>query len=156
MTATNARRSAYAELIAGLLDVRDHSSEEQFDTVLASALSEERIDSETARLLRWWQRESVRALVDHAQTVLPATLIALEEAASAPHQAMAKSPTEFDLGTEFDLNTELDPGTEFDLAKDPLGQGVAPEAEWVEEPEPPTDLSARRLLVAGLTPLRDP
>lgn len=134
-----ARSSAYAELITGLLDVRDNSSEMQFDAALAAAESADRIDSETARLLRWWQRETVRAVVDHAQLVLPATLLALEDSFREAHQRTAPQIDQ--------------PISTPDAA--PASEAAA-EPGWAEDPPPPTDLSARRLLVAGLTPLRDP
>ncbi|MEO8330049.1 MAG: hypothetical protein ABI586_08600 [Candidatus Nanopelagicales bacterium] len=131
-----ARHSAYAELIAGLLDVRDTTCEAEFDAALAAAERDHRIDADTARLLRWWQRESVRAIVDHAQSVLPATLMALEASVRD--------------GRERIFNPSSDA-----LVDDPTEEAGG-EAEWEEQPLPPTDLSARRLLVAGLTPLRDP
>jgi hypothetical protein len=134
-----ARSSAYAELITGLLEVRDTSSEMQFDAALAAAESADRIDSDTARLLRWWQRETVRAVVDHAQLVLPATLLALEDSFREAHQRTAP-PIDQPISP-----TSAAPTTE-----------AAAEPEWADDHPPPTDLSARRLLVAGLTPLRDP
>ncbi len=139
MVTQAARSSAYAELITGLLDVRDNSSETQFDAALAAAESADRIDSDTARLLRWWQRETVRAVVDHAQLVLPATLLALEDSFRQAHQQ-----------TTPPIDQPVPPP-----AAEPETDAAA-EPEWAEDAPPPTDLSARRLLVAGLTPLRDP
>ena len=139
MVTQAARSSAYAELITGLLDVRDTSSEMQFDAALAEAESADRIDSDTARLLRWWQRETVRAVVDHAQLVLPATLLALEDSFREAHQR-----------TTPPIDQPVSPP-----AAAPATEAAA-EPEWTQDQPPPTDLSARRLLVAGLTPLRDP
>jgi hypothetical protein len=119
--------------------VRDNSSETQFDAALAAAESANRIDSETARLLRWWQRETVRAVVDHAQLVLPATLLALENSFQQAHQRTAPASDQ-----------PIPPSTAAPVPD------AAAEPEWSEDSPPPTDLSARRLLVAGLTPLRDP
>jgi hypothetical protein len=127
------RLTAYAEMVAGLLDTHDPGAAERFDEVLADAEASGLIDSDTARALRWWQRESLRGLVAHAQTVLPQTLLAIER---AHHEARDR----------------LEP-TEWPAVRSPDAE-VADEID--DEPVPPADLTARRLLVAGLTPLRDP
>lgn len=134
MGSDSARYSAYADLVAGLLDARDQTAEARFDQELADAEASGRIDPDTARILRWWQRETQRALVAHAETVLPPTLLALErsslQARDRLDSGVADSPTE---EPRVDIDQPLD-----------------------DEPKQPTDLTARRLLVAGLTPLRDP
>jgi hypothetical protein len=128
-----ARNLAYAELVAGLLDVRDTAAEAEFDATLAAAEAAGRIDSQTARALRWWQRETVRNVVSHAQVVLPPTLLALEQSLRESHQRVESPP---------------------DVTVDDPDDAVEEPAD--EPPRQPTDLMARRLLVAGLTPLRDP
>ena len=144
MVSEAARNSAYAEVIAGLLDGRDQSAERRFDQELAAAESSGRLDAETARLIRWWQRESVRGVVDHAQTVLPATLIALEQ---AQRDSRDRSSDPLSLP---DLIVTLRPARDSDeVAVDDI-------ISVDDDPEPPADLTARRLLVAGLMPLRDP
>ena len=72
--------SAYADLVAGVLDARSDSATQAFDAEIAVAESEGRIDARTARALRWWQRESLRALVEHSRTALPPALAALGQA----------------------------------------------------------------------------
>lgn len=72
--------SAYADLVAGVLDARSDAATQAFDAEIAVAESEGRIDARTARALRWWQRESLRSLVEHGRTALPPALAALGQA----------------------------------------------------------------------------
>ncbi len=72
--------SAYADLVAGVLDARSDAATQAFDAEIALAESEGRLDARTARALRWWQRESLRALVEHSRTALPPALAALGQA----------------------------------------------------------------------------
>src|SRR6476620_4658093 len=74
------RSSAYAELVSGLLEARHDAASGRFDAEGAAAEADGRIDERTARVLRWWQRESVRAVVEHARSVIPPALGALDEA----------------------------------------------------------------------------
>ena len=74
------RSSAYAELVSGLLEARHDAASARFDAEVAAAEADGRIDERTARVLRWWQRESVRAVVEHARAVIPPALGALDDA----------------------------------------------------------------------------
>ena len=148
MVTEPARLSAYAELVAGLLDVRDDAAEQRFDAELADAESARRIDPETARILRWWQRETVRGVVAHAQTVLPATMLAIEHS----HQDSISSTAHESSPADTPSDDAGDDVPAVDVGDDELEDDVLDFAE----PRPPVDLTARRLLVAGLTPLRDP
>jgi len=134
-----ARHSAYAELIAGLLDIRDDAAERRFDEELAAAESAGAIDADTVRTIRWCQRETVRAVVAHAQTVLPPTLIAIENSYRDSAGAQEATAT---ATTPIDFPDRLPDAADFEPDDDAA--------------DPPTDLTARRLLVAGLMPLRDP
>ena len=80
MTGRADRSSAYAELVSGLLEARHDAASGRFDAEVAAAEADGRIDERTARVLRWWQRESVRAVVEHARSVIPPALGALDEA----------------------------------------------------------------------------
>lgn len=71
---------AYADLVAGVLEARTDLATARFDAEVAAAEAEGRIDTRTARALRWWQRESLRALTEHARTTLPPALAALDQA----------------------------------------------------------------------------
>ena len=78
MSTGNARGSAYADLVSGLLDARSDPATERFDAELAEAVSSGAVTPDAARLLRFWQRAAQRALVDHVRTVLPPALHALD------------------------------------------------------------------------------
>lgn len=148
------RATAYAELVAGLIDARDRAAEERFDAELDAAEIAGRIDLETARILRWWQRESLRAVVNQAEMVVPPTLAALETAAHELRERTLSQPgpaASPESAHELDLRGGELPDDEPD--EDDY------EGEWPHPRHalsPPADLRARRLLVAGLTPLRDP
>lgn len=87
----DSREKALGDVVAGLLDARHDPATERFDAELAAAEAEGRIDPRTSRLLRWWQRESLRALVDHARLTVPAALAALDAARAAAEQATDQS-----------------------------------------------------------------
>lgn len=146
MGSDSTRLTAYAEMVAGLLDTRDPGAEERFDEVLADAEVAGLIDPDTARALRWWQRETVRGLVAHAQAVLPPTLLAVECAHHDARDRMA--PSDWQSPMTADISDAREEDVEATAPQD--------DVTLEDEPAPPADLTARRLLVAGLTPLRDP
>jgi hypothetical protein len=65
-----------AALVAALLGVRTDHASAQFDAAIEAALMANRLDVQTARSLRFWQRASVQAVEDYAGAVLPAALAA--------------------------------------------------------------------------------
>jgi hypothetical protein len=75
-----APRDRYTAVVAALLDVRIDHPTQRFDTELDTALGDGRIDASTARTLRWWQRTSVRAAEHYASSVVPAVLMARDDA----------------------------------------------------------------------------
>lgn len=143
MSSKRSRETAYGDLVAGLLDVRRDPATERFDAELAAAEEDGRIDAQTARVLRWWQRESLRSVVEHARAVVPPTLLALEQAAE---------------GAGADAETAA--ASLARVAGDDA-RGTGPTSRGRPGPlEPdaaaPTDLDERRrrMLVAGLTRVR--
>jgi hypothetical protein len=158
VTSQRSREAAYADLVAGLLDLRSDPATERFDAELVSAEDDGRVDAQTAKVLRWWQRESLRTLVEHASTVVPPTMLALETAAGGSQrevessaQSWARASADESTGSASSTpsasadstvtaDTNTDTNTDTDDAEVP----------------PPTDLSEhrRRLLVAGLTRVR--
>jgi hypothetical protein len=114
------RQAAYADLVSAVLDLRGPRATQEFDRAVADAVAAGLLPDAVARELKWLQRASLRALVDHAERVLPSTLVALEGG---------------DLETQ--LESRVEPDTD-------------------EVPAAPVDLTARRLLVAGLRPIDDP
>ena len=92
MTSDRSREAAYADLVAGLLDLRTDPATERFDAELAAAEEDGRIDAQTAKVLRWWQRESLRTMVEHARVVVPPTMMALERAATGSEHEGGRRP----------------------------------------------------------------
>ncbi|HTC68560.1 MAG TPA: hypothetical protein VK662_03250, partial [Acidothermaceae bacterium] len=58
-------------LVAALLGVRTDHASARFDAEIDAALTANRLDVQTARALRFWQRASVQAVEDYAGAVLP-------------------------------------------------------------------------------------
>ena len=70
----------YADLVTGLLAARTDLATQRFDDELDGAVDRGEVTAETAHRLRLWQRASVRAVTEHARSVLPAALTALDDA----------------------------------------------------------------------------
>lgn len=70
----------YAAVVAALIDVRPDIATARFDEELTHAISDGRVDAQTARTLRWWQRASVRAAESYATAVVPDVLAARDRA----------------------------------------------------------------------------
>ena len=157
MTTDGALHVAYADLVGGLLDARVDPATEHFDAELSAALAAGTITAETARTLRYWQRASVRGLVEHARNVLPPALSALEaarEESKVTVEAEQRSWTAATGGTARDLaaqaKTDLtDPAdpADADEADDATTLAVTPLAERSINL---TDHRSSRLIVAGL------
>lgn len=130
MSTEAGRLAAYADLVAALLDLRDPGPTAAFDAAVDAAVADRSLTAEQARHLRWLQRETVRQVVEHAQGVLPTTLVALEA-----EQAIDTS----------DLPDAVP-------ADDSPARSAADDQV---APAPSGDLQARRLLVAGLRTLPD-
>jgi hypothetical protein len=135
---TSGRLAAYADLVAAVLDLRTPDATGRFDQALTDAMAAGSLSPALARELRMLQRDAERALVDHAAAVLPAALVALDHREPAPGLAADR------------LDHPADP------VADQLDPDTAPEPLTDPSPEPPADLTARRLLVAGLRPINDP
>ena len=145
MTSKRSRETAYADLVAGLLDVRTDAASTRFDAEIAAAEEEGRIDAQTAKVLRWWQRESIRGLVEHARTVVPATLMALEQSSVGAGAEAEASSRSWARAVGDDLATPS--GTSAAAAQ------TSPVVDLTAAIVEPTDLGERRrrMLVAGLT-----
>ena len=137
-----ARRAAYADLVAAVLDLRSPAATASFHHSLSDAVAAGKLTDELARELRWLQRESVRDVVTQATRVLPAALVALDTL-STPDRTMAATEPEV---------ASADPST-----GDPSTGDTTDDDDSTADQEPtPVDLTARRLLVAGLRPIPDP
>jgi hypothetical protein len=80
MSTQQTGRDVWADLVGGLLDARVDPASARFDADLTAAVAAGAVTPESAHRLRFWQRASVRALADHARSVLPVALGALEAA----------------------------------------------------------------------------
>jgi len=65
------------------MEVRPDEATAHFDAEIARAVAEGRLDTQTARSLRWWQQASVRAAESYATTVVPGVLAVRDEAEAA-------------------------------------------------------------------------
>lgn len=147
MSSRRSRETAYGDLVAGLLDVRQDPATERFDAELVAAEQDGRIDAQTARVLRWWQRESLRSVVTHARSVVPQTLLALEQAAEG-----AGEDAESAAASLARVSGEAPTGRLGAPRPRPRVDALADDVR----DEAPDDLEAhrRRMLVAGLTRVR--
>jgi hypothetical protein len=73
-------RDLWTDLVGGLIDARADPATARFDAELADAVIAGALSEETASRLKFWQRASVRAVADHARSVLPVALGALDAA----------------------------------------------------------------------------
>jgi hypothetical protein len=173
------RSAAYAELVGGLLEARHDAASARFDAEIAAAEADGRIDERTARVLRWWQRESVRAVVEHARAVIPPALGAIDvadaeatrqndDAAQAWERATSRAlPI---LGLHAGLLEDIvlpsperaeKAAEEYVAAPDgvdePVDDSPAADLPWVipaaRGAAPVPEDGPRRLIVAGLNPL---
>ncbi len=78
-------------LVAALVATRTDHATARFDEALAEAEAAGLIDGPTARTLRWWQRESVRAVSDHITEVLPATIARMSASDAAARESVTSS-----------------------------------------------------------------
>ena len=129
-----ARRAAYSDLVAAVLDLRSPIATATFDHALYDAVAAGTLTDELARQLRWLQRESVRDVVTHATNVLPAALVALD-APITSDTPVASADTS--------------------VADTSAADTIDDDASTADQEPAPVDLTARRLLVAGLRPLPD-
>ncbi|MFL6180851.1 MAG: hypothetical protein ACJ73J_00940 [Actinomycetes bacterium] len=150
------RSAAYAELVSAVLDLRNPGSTHDFDALVAAAVADGRLAEPLARELRWLQRQTVRDVVEHAAHVLPATLVALE--GEERSQAAPAGTGNADLPVDAELAKADPAAAEGHDKPDAPGAGTSSVAEEPDEepPAPLVDLTARRLLVAGLRPIDDP
>lgn len=145
----DARTSAYRDLVAGLLEVRRDTASERFDAEVAAAQHDGRLDERTAKLLRWWQRESVRAITEHACRVIPPTLLALGAAEDSAMEDTDVADSAWARAAGDSLRDQP-----VGVADTPAVQPAPVTSDADVEVPPPADLAerrGRRMLLAGLT-----
>lgn len=146
MSTDASRLSAYADLVAAVLDLRSSAAREAFDEALATARDSGEIADDLARQLRWLQRQSERALVEHAESVLPAAMVALDQSATDAQSA----PADLLPAARPASPPPTTPDAAIDEPTDEL-----PDELPDDEPAAVVNLQSRRLLVAGLRPITD-
>jgi hypothetical protein len=87
----DARSAAFSSLLAAVAGSRRDLASARFDEELAAAEAAGSIDPVVARTLRWWQREALRSVEEHLQSVLPALLAGLETAERDAAESVAAS-----------------------------------------------------------------
>ncbi|MCZ3388336.1 MAG: hypothetical protein LH645_04285 [Actinomycetia bacterium] len=154
MNAEPGRVAAYADLVAAVLDLRSPGPRQAFDAALSEAVAAGTVTDDLARQLRWLQRASERAIVEHAEAVLPPALNALQTTVSSAPAPSALAP----LVAAAQPPQPAMPTPSPDPVGEPASGTGSPEPEGLDAPEaaPVVQLQARRLLVAGLRPLPDP
>ena len=85
-----------ATLVAALLTSRDDAATEAFDAALQAAESAGTIDIDTARTLKYWQRQSIEGLIDHATIVLPAALAARRVSDVSARETIAEARVSYE------------------------------------------------------------
>ncbi len=85
-----------ATLVTALLTSRDDAATEAFDAALQAAESAGTIDIDTARTLKYWQRQSVEGLIDHAAIVLPAALSARRVSDVSARETIAEARVSYE------------------------------------------------------------
>lgn len=110
------RHPAYAELVAALLALRPDPATARFDALLSELVASDRLDPEDARELRWWQRESVRAVGDYVAEAVPALLVGLETSQRAAVESAAAAAAAWNAANHRDDHEPI---------PDPAGPGPA-------------------------------
>ncbi len=131
------REAAYAALVDALIALRRDPATERFDEYLTHAQQTGRIDEPTARALRWWQRESLRGVQEHLETLLPGLLGQLERADEQARRAVDMSDQAWRSAAGQDSGTST-PTPETPLPKVAADEPTTPEPVEPEpvEPEP--------------------
>jgi hypothetical protein len=146
--------TAYADVVSALLDATPRDVVARFDAEVAAAVAAGTVDPDVARTLRWWQRESVRAVRDHAAVVLPPLITSLVTAASIS-RADSEAVREPHLGPHREPQPHPDGPAEPSLTQSaPKAVPDLPREETTTFAHPGEDLK-RRMLVAGLVALPD-
>ncbi|MGN6333525.1 MAG: hypothetical protein ACTHOD_18065 [Motilibacteraceae bacterium] len=170
MPARGVPSDAWSEVVSAVLDARADPASVRFDEELAAA-QQAGLPADVARALRYWQRASVRAALDHARTTLPTVVGALvqsvgDAAVAVDEQDQAwRAATESVAGAarlpsvgQHEASTSTSTGAGL-AGEAPDAPGGRAHAAFGQDPVPaavplrPTE--PRRLLVAGLAPLTD-
>ena len=150
MTADDLGRDVWIDLVGGLIDARADPATARFDAELAGAVTAGTLSEETATRLRFWQRASVRAVADHARTVLPVALGALDAARRDAQEDVEVAAATLEAATAARA-AAAEPAEEIVVPERPEELDPLRRASTPEPPRPSTLEGDRpRQLVAGL------
>lgn len=99
MNAGRGRQRAYSDLLTGLIDLGPTTASDRFDDLLTQARAAGQISDDTARVLRWWQREALRAQADHVLTTAPTLLAALDQASGEALESAHRAERSWEQAT---------------------------------------------------------
>jgi hypothetical protein len=150
VTADDLGPDAWSDLVGGLIDARADPATARFDAELAGSVAAGSLSREAATRLKFWQRASVRAVADHARTVLPAALGALDAARREAEADVELAAATLAAATAARL-AEPGPDAQDDVPVQPEEVDLLRRASTGEAERPSTLEGDRpRLLVAGL------
>jgi hypothetical protein len=138
-TTTDRHPARYAAVVDALLGVRIDYAGARYDAAVDAALAAHRIDLDTARELRWWQRASVQAAQEYAATLVPQVLAACELAEARAAADTAELAGSWQQATDV-LAVVLVGGAV------PARSPVAPTAQPTREPGPNTGADTERAI----------
>jgi hypothetical protein len=108
VTTDDARGDVWSDLVNGLLDTRTDPATDRFDAELAAAVDAGEVTAAAAHRLRFWQRAAVRGVADHARSVVPVALGAVD-AARRDAQAACDQAASALAGVPTDPTATTDP-----------------------------------------------
>jgi hypothetical protein len=171
MPARGVPSDAWSEVVSAVLDARADPATARFDEELAAA-QQAGLPADVARALRYWQRASVRAALDHARTTLPTVVGALVQSVGDASTAVDEQdqawraaiesvagPARLTPVGQHEASSGAEPAVERTGAPTDAPAAAPAPAAFGQDPVPaavplrPTE--PRRLLVAGLAPLTD-
>lgn len=116
--------------------VRPDEATARFDAEVAAAVATNRLDAETARALRWWQRASVQATAAYAATVTRGVFTLTDDAKKAAATEMTEATASWQRSLEVRAA----------LGADDVNERVEPPAVDTRLQAPIVELAAVRLL----------
>lgn len=150
MTADDLGRDLWTDLVGGLIDARADPATARFDAELADAVTAGALSEETATRLKFWQRASIRAVADHARTVLPVALGALDAARREAEEDVEVAAGTLEAATAVRAGA-AEPAGDIGLPVPPGEVDLLRRASTPEDARPSTLEEDRpRQLVAGL------
>lgn len=129
------RSAAYAEFLAGLVDLRQDVATERFDAAIAALEASGGLERGEAGRLRYWQRESLRTQADQLISTAAASLAALDRARADAASAVASADAVWE-SVEADVTKQANPTDDLDAT------ATAAEADADAEAEADADADA--------------